>query len=79
MANGFTQRNQKGDDQEERLKTDILSDFNEYESINREVTVIMGAPLSAVAETKISRVRTLAESVLRYKITPDRADESDKL
>ena len=46
MANGFTQRNQRGDDQEERLKTEILSDYNEFESINREAEIIMGGSLS---------------------------------
>lgn len=27
-ANGFTQRNQRGDDEEERLREEIISDFN---------------------------------------------------
>ena len=42
LANGFTQRNQRLDQTEERLREEIASDFNEFESINREAENILG-------------------------------------
>lgn len=71
LANGFTQRNQRGDEQEERLRTDIISDFNEFESINREFDSILGDPQNAIIQsTEFKNLKQQTESVLRQKLTP---------
>lgn len=70
-VNGFTQRKQRGDDQEERLKTEIISDFNEFESINREAENILGVSiLSPQQNSKLESMTSMAESVLRMKLSP---------
>ena len=56
------------------MKSEILSDFNEFESINREAESIIGKKYfnSDRAEYFVKRVKTMSESVLKMKITPDR-------
>jgi len=73
MANGFTQRNQRGDDQEERLRTDIMSDYNEFESINREAEGIIGGTKKLTS--KVEGMRTMAKDVLRMNLEPERLAE----
>ena len=70
MANGFTQRNQRGDNQEEKLKSEILSDYNEFNYINQEAEAIIGKTLSTKQTMKITNMQTMAESALQMKLTP---------
>ena len=60
------------------MKSEILSDFNEFESINREAESIIGKKYfnSDRADYFVKRVKTMSESVLKMKITPDRIKEA---
>ena len=40
MANGFTQMNQRGNEEEEKLKSEIMSNYNEFNDINAEAQSI---------------------------------------
>ena len=51
------------------MKTEILSDYNEFESINREAEAIIGST-SGKYNQKMEGMRSMAESVLRMKLTP---------
>ena len=74
LANGFTQRNQKCDEVEEKLRQELISDFNEFESINKEVESIMGNSTSNIAGLKDK-----TQAVLRSKLTPDKRRDNSPL
>lgn len=69
MAHGFTQRNQRADDIEEKLRTDIIIDFNEFEQIQKEADSIIGSAESTEKKNLILKLKSKAEQVLRSKLS----------
>ena len=72
FANGFTQRNQRGDDQEEKLRHEIISDFNEFEQIQHEASCIIGSDQDNKSNEAIAKLKAKTEKVLRTNISPNK-------
>ena len=77
LANGFTQRNQRGEEAEEKLREELIIDLKQFTQISQEAENLAGKS-SDLSET----MKRKAESVLRSKITPEKqrdASPSDPL
>lgn len=72
MADGFTQRNQRADPSEEKLKQEIISNFNEYDQIREEAEEIVGAEalkFDTSDDNSMTFLRTKAETIMKQKIS----------
>lgn len=67
LANGFTQRNQRGEEAEEKLREELIIDLKQFSQISQEAEKLAGKS-SDLSET----MKRKAESVLRSKITPEK-------